>query len=311
MSTSTPEPADSNDLQRWIFEFRQSVDRNINKIILAVVVLTIATVAYQVVTRNAASKKAAQWNDYHACKTGDDFKKVAEKYPGTVVANWARLEAARQYVADGTDQSVTNREASDENLNNAKTQLESLLSAPGTPPEVRELALAQLIVCLESLCDGNTQPVVDACERLIQDFPNSQNTPWAKKRLEALKSPVTGEFYTWFRKSKPSPAERPKPQDIKPSEAPNVKLEGEGEVPASSAAPDSKPMSETAPAAESKPAETPAEPAKSRDPAAATPGEPAPPATDKPADPPAAPNTDTPAPAPEKSAEVPAEPAKP
>ncbi len=51
MSTSTPEPADTNDLQRWLFEFRQSVDKNINKIIAGVVIATIAIVAYQVVTR--------------------------------------------------------------------------------------------------------------------------------------------------------------------------------------------------------------------------------------------------------------------
>lgn len=264
MSTSTPEPADTNDLQRWLFEFRKTVDKNINKIILGVVVATIAIVAYQVVTRTAAAKKAAEWSEYHACTTADDYTKVAEKFPGTTVEHWARLEAARRYVQTGVSQSQTNRVASDESLNNGKTQLEKLLNTPGTPEEVREHALSQLAVCLESLCDGKTQTVVDAYEKLIKDFPTSQYVPWAKSRVEFLKKPSTAEFYTWFRTTKPAPTDRPKPQDVKLDDVPNVKLDGESLTPAAppagepaaEAKPESeKPAAEAAPAAETKPAE--------------------------------------------------------
>jgi hypothetical protein len=298
MSTSTPEPADSNDLQRWLFEFRQSVDKNINKIIAGVVIATIAIVAYQVVTRSAAAKKAAQWNEYHACASAEDYTKVAEKFPGTTVEHWARLEAARRFIQIGVTQSQTNRVTSDENLNSGKTQLEKLLNTPGTPDEVREHALSQLAVCLESLCDGNTQTVIDAYEKLIKDFPVSQYVPWAKSRIEFLKKPSTGEFYAWFRKTKPSPADRPKPQDVKLDEVPNIKLDGEsltppvpGETPAAETKPEGEKPAEAAPAAETKPTETPAPPAEPAAPAA----EPAPPA-EKPADKPQEPAAEAPKP---------------
>ena len=313
MSTSTPEPADSNDLQRWLFEFRQSVDKNINKIIAGVVIATIAIVAYQVVTRSAAAKKAAQWNEYHACASAEDYTKVAEKFPGTTVEHWARLEAARRFIQIGVSQSQTNRVTSDENLNSGKTQLEKLLNTPGTPEEVREHALSQLAVCLESLCDGNTQTVVDAYEKLIKDFPVSQYVPWAKSRIEFLKKPSTGEFYAWFRKTKPSPADRPKPQDVKLDEVPNIKLDGEsltppvpGETPAAETKPEGEKPAEAAPAAETKATETPA-PEKTEGektdaapeaakPEAAPPAEPAAPAAE-------------PAPPAEKPADKPQEPA--
>jgi hypothetical protein len=310
MSTSTPEPADSNDLQRWLFEFRQSVDKNINKIIAGVVIATIAIVAYQVVTRSAAAKKAAQWNEYHACASAEDYTKVAEKFPGTTVEHWARLEAARRFIQIGVTQSQTNRVTSDENLNSGKTQLEKLLNTPGTPEEVREHALSQLAVCLESLCDGNTQTVIDAYEKLIKDFPVSQYVPWAKSRIEFLKKPSTGEFYAWFRKTKPSPADRPKPQDVNLDEVPNIKLDGEsltppvpGETPAAETKPEGEKPAEAAPAAETKPAEPapPTEPAapektEAEKTEAAPPAEPAAPAAE-------------PAPPAEKPADKPQEPA--
>mgnify|MGYP003350068842 CR=1 FL=1 len=310
MSTSTPEPADTNDLQRWLFEFRQTVDRNINRIIGFVVLATIAVVAYQVITRSAAAKKAAEWSEYSSCHTADDYKKVAEKHPGTTVEYWSRLEAARLYIQSGVGQSTTNRVASDESLNSGKTQLETLLKMPGLSEEVREHALSQLAVCLEALCDGNTQPVVDAYEKLVKDFPESQYVPWAKNRIEILKKPSTGEFYAWFRKSKPAPVERPKPQDIKPGDAPNIKLDGlepaassgdKPSIPETPAGGETKPAEGSAQPfpSEAKPAEAPAangapaasEPAKSETPAE-KPAEPAAPAAEKPA----APSAETPKP---------------
>lgn len=310
MSTSTPEPADSNDLQRWLFHFRQTVDKNINTIILAVVAATIAIVAFQVVTRSAAAKKAAQWSEYHACQSADEYKKVAEKFPNTPVEHWARLESARRYIQLGVSQSMTNRAGSDENLNSGKAQLEKLLNDAGTPPEVREHALSQLAVCLEALCDGNTQVVVDAYEKLIKDYPTSQYIPWAKSRVETLKKPATAEFYTWFRKANPAPAERPKPLDINPGEAPNIKLDGEGSaapaMPDKDAGAPADAKGEASKTEGEKPAEFPAETKPAEEPAKA---DPAPPATsEKPAD-----SAEKPAEAPatEKPAEPAAEPAKP
>lgn len=318
MSTSTPEPADTNDLQRWLFEFRQSVDKNINKIIAGVVIATIAIVAYQVVTRSAAAQKAAQWSEYHACASAEDYTKVAEKFPGTTVEHWARLEAARRFIQIGVSQSQTNRVTSDENLNSGKTQLEKLLNSPGTPEEVREHALSQLAVCLESLCDGNTQTVIDAYEKLIKDFPVSQYVPWAKSRVEFLKKPSTAEFYAWFRKTKPSPADRPKPQDVKLDDVPNIKLDGEsltppvpGDAPAAETKPEGEKPAEAAPAAETKPAETPAPEKTEAEKTEAEKTEAAPEAAKPEATPPAesaAPATE-PAPPAEKPADKPQEPA--
>ena len=206
---------------------------------------------------------------------------------------------------------MTNRKASDDSLENGKTQLDKLLKSTTTPDEVREQALSQMAVCLESLCDGDVKPVVEAYDQLLKKFPDSHYAPWAKHRLEELKKPATGEFYAWFRKAKPAPPERPKPQDVKPSDLPNIKLtpdEGDPLPPSSSgttpATPETKPVEGStpapeapavegtpakpeAPATEAKPAETPADPPaeKPADPPAAEAAKPAEAATEKPAEP--------------------------
>ena len=315
MSTPLPHHAEpeQNELAHWFVNFQRKIEPYTNKILLAMILGTIGAVAYQVMAKSAAAKVSSAWSEYAICKNADDYKKVADDFSGSAVEAWSRLQAAREYISSGVQLSMTNRKASDESLDNGKAQLELLLNSKTTPEEVREQALSQMAVCLEALCDGNVGPATQAYEQLLKEFPVTHYAPWAKNRIAELKKPATGEFYAWFRKAQPAPPERPKPQDVKPGEAPNVKLtpdEGDpqppgtpGTPPVSPATPEAKPAAEApvapateTPAAEAKPAETPAAPEA--------------PAAEKPAETPAAPATPE-APAAEKPAEPTAPPAAP
>ncbi len=305
MSTQLPHHShpEQNELAHWFTDFQRKIEPHTNKIVLAVILATIGIVGYQVMNRSAAAKKSEAWSKYAACTSAADYQEVAEDYAGSEVESWARLEAARSFIQTGVRQSMTNRKASDESLESGKKQLEVLLDSTTISEDVREQALSQLGVCLESLSNGDVKPAIAAYEKLIGDFPESHYVPWAKNRIEELKKPATAEFYTWFRKAQPAPPERPKPQDAKSGEVPNIQL-----TPETKPAEGSTPAAE-APKAEEKPAET---PATSEAPAAEKPAEA--PAADKPAETPAAPATEAPAdapaaPAPEAAAEKPAEPA--
>lgn len=312
MSTQIPQHADpqQNELAHWFINFQRKIEPHTNKIILAILLGTLGIVAYQVFAKSAAAKTSVAWSKYAACSTADDFKEVADDHAGTPVEAWSRLEAARNYIQTGVMLSMTNRKASDESLENGKTQLDKLLKSPTTPEEVREQALSQKAVCLEALCDGDVKPVVEAYDELLKKFPESHYAPWAKHRLEELNKLETGEFYAWFRKAKPAPPERPKPQDVKPGDLPNIKLtpdEGDPLAPSSSgttpATPETKPVEGSTPAPEAPAVE--GTPAKPDAPAAEKPAEPA---TENPADPPAA-EAAKPAEAAEAATEKPAEPA--
>ena len=326
MSTQIPHPAETqqNELAQWLFNFQQKIEPHTNKIILAIILGTIGLVAYQVFAKSAAAKTSAAWSEYATCTTADDYKEVADDHPGSPVEAWSRLEAARNYIQTGVRLSMTNRKASDESLENGKSQLEKLLSSPTTTEEVREQALSQMAVCMEALCGGDVKPVQEAYQKLLDKFPDTHYGPWAKHRLEELKKPETGEFYAWFRKAKPAPPERPKPQDVKSGELPNIKLtpdEGDPLPPSTSGTtpltPETKPAEGT-PAAPEAPA-TEGTPAKPETPAtegakpAETPAAPEAPAAEKPAEPaaeqPAAPPAAEAGKPAEAATEKPAEPA--
>lgn len=317
MSTQIPQHADpqQNELAHWFVNFQRKIEPHTNKIILAIILGTLGIVAYQVFAKSAAAKTSEAWSKYAACSTADDFKDVADDHAGTPVEAWSRLEAARNYIQSGVMLSMTNRKASDKSLEDGKSQLEKLLKSPSTPDEVREQALSQMAVCLESLCDGDVKPAVEAYDQLLSKFPKSHYAPWAKHRLEELKKPETAEFYAWFRKATPAPPERPMPQDVKPGDLPNIKLtpdEGDPLPPGTSATPavtpETKPADGAVPAAETPAAEAkPAEPAATPEaPATENPAEaPAASATEPAAETPAAPAAEAPA------AEAPADPAEP
>ena len=323
MSTPLPHHAEpeQNELAHWFSDFQRKIEPHTNKIVLAIILGTIGIVAYQVMAKSAAAKVSGAWSEYALCQNADEFKKVAEVHAGSSVEAWSRLQAARNYIAKGVELSMTNRKASDESLENGKAQLDLLFKSTTTPDEVREQALSQMAVCLESMCDGDVKPATEAYQKLLTDFPETHYAPWAKNRIEELKKPGTGEFYAWFRKAQPAPPERPKPQDVRPGELPNVKLtpdEGDplppGSPPVAPAATEAKPVegaapaapTTEAPAAETKPVETPAAPEA---PAAETPAAPA--ADSAPATP-AAPAAEAPAePAATPTVEAPAAPATP
>ena len=307
MSTQLPHHSqpEQTELAHWFTDLQRKIEPHTNKIVLAVILGTIGIVGYQVMNRSAAARTSEAWSKFATCTTAESFEDVADDNAGTEVEAWARLEAAREYIQTGVRLSLTNRKSSDENLNNGKGQLEKLLNDPKTSEDVREQALSQLAVCLEALSDGDEKPAIEAYEKLLSQFPDSHYAGWAKHRIEELKKPATSEFYAWFRKAQPAPPERPKPQDAKPGEVPNIQL-----------TPETKPAEGTTPAAdasktEEKPAEAPATseaPATPEAPAAEKPAEA--PAAETPAAPaaeaPAAPATETPA---APTAEKPAEPA--
>ncbi|MFO1005974.1 MAG: hypothetical protein U0929_08445 [Planctomycetaceae bacterium] len=318
MSTQLPHHSqpEQTELAHWFTDLQRKIEPHTNKIVLAVILATIGIVGYQVINRSAAARTSEAWSKYATCTTAESFEDLADDNAGSEVEAWARLEAARKYVEAGVRLSLTNRKSSDENLNNGKTQLDKLLNAPTISEDVREQALSQLAVCLEALSDGDEKPAIEAYEKLLSQFPDSHYAGWAKHRVEELKKPVTSEFYAWFRKAQPAPPERPKPQDAKPGEVPNIQL-----------TPETKPAEGTPPATEApkteeKPAETPAAPATPESPAVEKPAEA--PSAEKPAETPAAPATEKPAeapaapaapaaetPAPEKPAEPAAEAPKP
>ncbi|QDT54539.1 hypothetical protein Pan44_25720 [Caulifigura coniformis] len=205
-----------NDLQVGINRWLDRIEPYSNHILGGAVVATIVAVALILWFRSSSATSEAGWSQIASARSVDALLQVAEENPGTAAANWARLQAARQAYSTGIETALTDRKSSDESLKQAKDLYDELLKAR-TTPELREEALKGMGLTLEATSGGDVAEAIKAYELLIKEFPQSTFRDYAAHRVEELKNPQAGEFYAWFRKQNPKPAERPLPNDGKPA----------------------------------------------------------------------------------------------
>ena len=66
---------------------------------------------------------------------------------------------------------------------------------------------------LEANSDGDTQPAIEAYERLTKEFPDSIYKSTVDAKVAELKTSSVQDFYRWFHEQKPKPAALPAPAD--------------------------------------------------------------------------------------------------
>ncbi|WP_437186141.1 hypothetical protein SH668x_003280 [Planctomicrobium sp. SH668] len=299
MAGTTPEVPDNEHfhhsqaptaLQQGLNEGMAKAAPYTKQILIGCLAVVIAFVGYYIWTNAAQSRKTAGWDKFAECRAPEDYLAVADQYPNNPVGQFARLEGARRFLAEGVNQAMRNRELSDASLNKAKENFNALLEKKSVMSEVRQEALYGMATSLELLSDGDNKPAINAYEALLSEFSDSPHRLWAEERLAALKTPDSESFYSWFRKQNPKPADRPLPNDNKPSSPLDV-LMPDLEIPKET------PAVETPATQTPEPAEGEAAPEMPADPAA-----PPAPSEEKPAEMPApeAPAAET-TPAPETS----------
>lgn len=207
----------TNDLGRIALESWQSVEswsrEHKNHLILSAVVVVVLVVGAIVWSQSSGSASTAGWGEIAAARTAEDFANIADNYPGTAAAAWAKLKEAESYLRDGVQFSLTDRASSVSDLVRAQESFEQVLAERAATAAVRERALFGLARCKEALCDGDTEGAVKAYDRFVAEFPESLYAPLAKQRIEQLKTGSVQEFYAWFHKQNPKPPDREQPRD--------------------------------------------------------------------------------------------------
>jgi len=74
----------------------------------------------------------------------------------------------------------------------------------------------------EAQSDGDTAKSIEGYAALLNQFPKSIYKAAAEERIESLKSPEAKEFYAWFHKQNPKPADLKKPKDGLPEGHPPI-----------------------------------------------------------------------------------------
>jgi hypothetical protein len=241
--------------------------------------------------------------------TAEDYRDVADEAGETLVGQLARLKQAELTLNTAMGDMFANRAVGLEQLQTAEAAYTGLSKASGLPKEARLRVLNGLARIAEARCDGSDASInaaVAAWELLLKESGDAgMFKELAESRIKQLPLESTRQFYAWFHKQDPKPADDENlPQDGPPKTVPDIPSIDLGlpdlttPVPGTTT-PDPSTPAETTPGTEGTPAgPTDDAPATAADPAAVPAGtEPA--ATD-----PAAPSTE-----PEPASETPAPPA--
>lgn len=206
-----------NDLAEAVDRFLKKVEPYSNQILIGFLAATVLAIGFLMWSRSSGGASDEAWAAFAKAEDADSFLTVADEYPKTDVANWARLRAAEEYLNQGLRTATSDRKVTEDNLSQAEETLQQLLAnKSAVPAEIRERALYAMAVCREALCKGDTKAAVEAYKTLQLDFPESQYVSIAEKRVKDLETAETREFYAWFDQQPRKPDERPKPKDLSP-----------------------------------------------------------------------------------------------
>ena len=222
--------------------------------------------------RTTSGRSEQAWARYSQARSAEDFAGIAEDYPATDVGAWARFNEGERLLESGISLMFTDREAGLGDLKKADEALRKVLSSRGALEVTRERAQWSLAKSTETQSDADTTQAITAYEVFLKEFPKTTYKAAAEERIESLKSGRSKEFYAWFHKQKPKPADRTKPKDGLPAghpsmEEPSKEIPDEGDASASTdkkgdaksddKSPAEKPEASDAPAEKPKEAEKP------------------------------------------------------
>lgn len=172
--------------------------------------------------RTTSARNEAAWASFSQARTAEDFANIADSFKTTEVAHWSRLSEGERLLDSGLNLMYTDREGALGDLTKADEAFRAVVGAGSAPAAARERAAWGLAKSTESQSDGDTAKATEAYQALLSAFPKSVYKSAAEERIEALKTPAAKEFYAWFHKQNPKPADRKKPTDGLPPGHPPI-----------------------------------------------------------------------------------------
>jgi tetratricopeptide (TPR) repeat protein len=201
-----------NELADWLAKTFAKIKPYQNAILGVVLLVVVATVGYLWWARQSTGSRTTGWDAFHAAfwrltqgeSSATDFESIADQYPDTDVALWARVMAADLHLAVGCDMLFNNKGIANQELRDAEDDYLKILNAKRSSSELRERATFGLARARES--QGNLQKAMEHYEEVRTNWPEGAYAKAAASRLEDLKRPDTRLLYDQFAKFDPKPA---------------------------------------------------------------------------------------------------------
>ena len=153
-----------------------------------------------------------------AANTPEQYADAADNSVGTPIGNYARLREAEMILQNALSSLFTNRKVGTEELDKAEKTFKRLEDSRDLTNDIRLRLLVGLARIAESRCDGQEASVktaVEAWDQVVTSFPSEKTfVELAETRKKKLDQQSTKDFYAWFQKQDPTPAdETGLPQD--------------------------------------------------------------------------------------------------
>lgn len=165
------------------------------------------------------SKSSQAWEELSQARSSEQQVKIAEEYPLTPAARWARLQAATMVYNQGFDLLVTNRSEAEPLFKRAyKLFSEAYDEAAKTDPAVARLAALGMARTLEASNDIN--PAIEQYDLVAKTWPNTEEGKQASQLAKKLRQKDVAQFYAWLANYKPAEVTLP-PRGSSTTELPN------------------------------------------------------------------------------------------
>ena len=212
----------TNELERiasdWGHASERYLHEHTNLLIAGAVALVVLIIGVIYWRTSAGSYDSQGWRTLSDAQSTADYGTVADKYAGTKVAPWARLQEGENELSSGVRLLFTDRDAGRSDVKKAEENFEKLINDKSSPDEVVDRALFGLARCRESMPPKDTgagtinNPAIEVYERLLKrDTPYKQ---LAEERIAALRTATAQDFNAWFALQNPKPADRAMPKDL-------------------------------------------------------------------------------------------------
>lgn len=182
----------------------QAVQPMLPLILGGIAVLVVGSLGYAMYSSSKKAKAASAWTNYYfnlASEDPDKFVAVADDFPGSTAAGWARQTAGAAYLSQGIQSLYRNRAEGEKLLNQAIEAFEDASQA--TEPELRNKALFCLAQANEAL--GQLGKAAEGYEAVSKSTEFPALAVDAGKRLDYIQSDAGKNFYAWFDKLDPKP----------------------------------------------------------------------------------------------------------
>lgn len=200
---------EQNSLAEWIVQLFDRIRPHLMTIVVGVVAVFGAIVAWLAISATNAASEAQSWEAYlSALATGETiaFNEVAERYPGSDAALWSQLVLADMALTDGAVLAFEDRTASNERLESA-VDLYSAVLAAGPGGLLAERATFGLAKAQESL--GELDKAQQGYASVVKAYPDSPLAAVAQEHADALAGDSTKDWYDWFFAQKLTASEPP------------------------------------------------------------------------------------------------------